>query len=86
MKNAPVDSTKGRFQKIENFFSGRTKVLDRKRVRCYYVSNNFILQMHLSRNQYIRIYRQRVVGWCKTMGKSVSNSFCKQCTELGMFL
>ena len=62
-------------------FSSRTKVLDRKKLWCYDAANNFIQQMHLSGNQYIRKYRQRVVGWCKTTGKAVWNSFCKQCTE-----
>ena len=41
-------------------------------------------KMHLSRNQYIRKYQQRIAGWCKAIGKAVSNSFCEQCTELGI--
>ena len=72
-------------QKIFNkILPRRTKVLDRKKMWWYYAPNNFITQMHLSRNQYIRKYQQRVVGWCKTAGKAVSNSFCEQCTELGV--
>ena len=57
-------------------------MLDRRSHKCYDVPINSIGQMQLSRNQYIRIYRQRVAGWCEAMGKAVSNSFCKQCTEL----
>ena len=63
-------------------YSRQTKVLDIWKMWCYYVVNNFITQMHLSRNQYIRKYLQRVVGWCKTIGTAVWNSFCEQCTEL----
>ena len=59
-------------------------MLDRQKAWCYHVPNNFIAQMHLSRNQYIRKYQQRVVGWCKTTGKAVWNSFCEQCTELSI--
>ena len=44
-------------------------MLDRWKTRCYYVRNNFIKQMHLSRNQYTRKYRQRVVGWCETIDR-----------------
>ena len=60
------------------------EVLDRWKTWCYHVPNNFIKQMHLSRNQYIRKYQQRVVGRCKTTGNAVWNSFCEQCTELSM--
>ena len=59
-----------------------TKVLDRWKTWCYDTPNNFIQQMHLSKNQYIQRFWQRVVGWCKTTGTAVWNSFCEQCTEM----